>query len=150
MLRQDDYQKALLVNFGYINGKEYGGHLAACAIMSCMMNRVRSGWGSIAEVIEKAGKYAAVNELPKGFPSIWDANFVRLLTEVDGVYDGHTKDLSCGGLYFCDSRRVEKDWFRDEIIRSGAYEVCMNMGSLNFYKPSHIYDSKEHISLYHD
>lgn len=134
MLRQDDWAKSLLVNFGWANGKEFGGHLAPCAIMSTMMNRVRAGWGSLSEVIVKAPEYAAEENLPVTIPSPWEPVFVRLLTEVESIYDGSGKDLSCGAIYFCDSRRVTRRWFRDQIIRSGTHPITMNMNSLNFYR----------------
>lgn len=148
MLRQDDWQKAILVNFGYANGKEWGGHLASCAIMSCMMNRVRLGWGSVSEVIASAPKYAAEESLPVIMPSIWDQNFIRILTEVEGIYDGSAKDLSCGGIYFCDLRRIERPWFLDEIIRSGNYAPVANMNSLTFYAPGQNLSAKEHAAKY--
>lgn len=102
--------------------------------MGCIANRARLGWGTWLEIINSVSKYAAEEISPSGVPSVWDANFIRLLTEVEGIYDGSTKDMSCGGLYWCDTRRVTRDWFRDEIIRSGRHLVVANMNSLNIYR----------------
>ena len=115
MLRQDDYQKAQLVTVGWRHGREYGGHLAACLIMSCLGNRVRLGWGSWLEVIDRIPAFAAEFVMPTGTPSIWEPNFVRLLHEVESVYDG-TSDYSKGAVYWCDLRRIETPFFRDKII----------------------------------
>jgi hypothetical protein len=136
MLRQDDFIKAHLLTFAYNYTKEYGGHLAACMVMGALANRVRKGWGSWLEVIENAPKYAAEkNPLQIKLPSLWDANFVRLLTEVEGIYDGSAKDLSCGAVYFCDTRRIENDWFLLNIIRDPEeHPNVAGMNSLNFYK----------------
>jgi hypothetical protein len=97
-----------------------------------MMNRVRAGWGGVSDVIESAPKYAAVESLPVIMPSVWDQNFIRLLTEVEGIYEGSAKDTSCGALYFCDQRNVTRRWFRDQIIR--GKQTVMNINSLTFYK----------------
>lgn len=149
MLRTDDFNKSLLVLEGWRNGLEYGGHLAAVSIMNTIANRVRLGFGSWVDVIGNVQKYAA-EDLPNRdkFPSIWDSNFIRLLTEVEGAFDGSAKDLSNGALYWCDTRRVTKDWFRDEIIRSGRYESCSNMNSLTFYRPGVRVNAVEHAVLY--
>lgn len=115
MLRQDDYQKSQLVTVGWQCGREYGGHMASCMIMSCLGNRVRLGWGTWLEVIERIPAFAAEVHMPTGTPSIWEAGFVRLLHEVESIYDG-TIDHSKGALYWCDLRRIETVWFRDKIL----------------------------------
>jgi hypothetical protein len=134
LLRVDDFHKSLLVLEGWRDGLEYGGHLASISIMGCLANRAKAGVSWI-DVISNVENYAA-EPLPNRdkFPSIWDASFMRLLTEVEGIYEGSAKDLSCGALYWCDSRRIEKEWFLREIIRSGNYKAVSNMNSLTFYK----------------
>ncbi len=115
MLRQDDYQKAQLVTIGWRHGKEYGGHLSACLIMSVLANRVRVGWGNWLEVLDRIPTFSAELEMPTGTPSIWEANFVRLLHEVEAIFDG-SQDYSKGALYWCDTRRIETPFFRDKIL----------------------------------
>lgn len=119
MLRQDDYQKAQLVTIGWRYGQEYGGHLAACIVMSCIMNRVRLGWGSLLEVLDRLPNHAATANLPTGTPQIWEPNFVRLLHEVEAIYDS-SMDYSKGGLYWCDTRDVSTPFFIEKILGDSA------------------------------
>lgn len=140
MLRQDDYQKAQLVTVGWQYGQEYGGHLAACMIMSTVANRMRLGWGSWLEVIERIPNFAAEVIEFKGFPSIWEPAFVRLLHEVEGIYDGSAKDLSQGALYWADLRRIERPWFKEKVLdpvnESGEklHPRVADMNSLAFFR----------------
>ena len=135
MLRQDDYQKAQLVTAGYTYGKEYGGHLAACLIMSCLANRQRCGWGTWLDIIQNIYKFSATIEQPKfEFPSIWEASFVRLLHEVDAIYDG-SQDHSKGGLYWCDLRNVNSPFFKEKIIAMPEiHPRIVEMNSLALFK----------------
>lgn len=116
MLRQDDYLKSQLVLTGWRWGKQYGGHLAACMIMGCIMNRVRLGWGSVSEVLDRIPNFAATTEMPTGTPSVWEPGFVRLLHEVESIYDGTAEDYSKGALYWCDTRDVTTAYFKDKIL----------------------------------
>lgn len=116
MLRQDDFMKSQLVLTGWRWGKQYGGHLAACIVMSCIMNRVRLGWGSVLEVLDRLPNFAATTEMPTGTPSPWEPGFIRLLHEVEGIYDGSGEDYSKGSLYWCDSRDINTQFFRDKIL----------------------------------
>lgn len=130
MLRQDDFMKSQLVVTGWRWGKEYGGHLAACMVMSCIMNRVRLGWGNVLDVLDRIPNFAATTELPTGTPSIWEPNFVRLLHEVEGIYDG-TVDHSNGALYWCDTRKVETQFFKEKILGdSQTHHRVMEMNTL--------------------
>jgi hypothetical protein len=115
MLRQDDFTKSQLVLTGWRWGKEYGGHLASCMIMSCISNRVRLGWGTWLEVIDRIPLFAATTEMPTGTPSIWEPGFVRLLHEVDAIYDG-SQDFSKGAVYWCDTRNVDTAFFKEKIL----------------------------------
>lgn len=135
MLRQDDYQKSQLVTVGWLHGKEYGGHLASCMVMNCLMNRVRCGWGSLLEVIERLPLFAAEQVQPSGFPQIWEPGFVRLLHEVDLIYDGSGVDYSKGALYWADLRRVERQWFKDKILANPeTHPRIADFNSLAFFK----------------
>ena len=115
MLRQDDYMKAQLVTHGWRWGREYGGHLGACMIMSCLMNRVRLGWGTVLEVLDRIPAYAATTEIPSGTPAIWEPQFVRLLHEVEAIYDG-TQDYSKGAVFWCDTRQVTTSFFKEKVL----------------------------------
>jgi hypothetical protein len=118
MLRQDDMLKSQLVLIGWRNALEYGGHLGALMIMGCVMNRVRAGWGNLFDVIEGIPRFAAQEILPNSdkFPPIWEPSFIRLLHEVEGVFDGSGIDYSKGGLYWADLRKVDREWFKEKIL----------------------------------
>ena len=133
MLRQDDYQKSMLVLIGWRWGREYGGHLAPCMIMSVLGNRVRAGWGNWLEVLDRIYAFSAQLEMPLGTPEIWEPGFVRLLHEVEPIWDG-SKDHSNGALYWCDTRRIEREWFKDKILNSPEqHPRIANMGTLTLF-----------------
>lgn len=103
--------------------------------MNAIMNRVKCGQGSLLEVISRIPKYAAEIEQSKEFPNIWDTTFVRLLHEVEVIFDGSGKDLTNGALYFCDLRKVETEWFRDKILRYPEIHARVaDFNSLTFFK----------------
>jgi len=133
ILRQDDMMKSQLVLTGWRYGKEYGGWRASAMIMSVLMNRVRLGWGTLFEVLERIPKYSAINEIPTGWPSIWEPEFVKLLHEVESIYDG-TKDHASGALYWCDTRYIETDFFKEKILGDhDAHPMVGSMNSLSFF-----------------
>lgn len=137
MLRQDDYQRSLLVLESWRQTIEYGGHMAACMVMSALGNRVRLGWGSWAEIIQRIPNYSALKEQPNRemFPSIWEPNFVRLLHEVESSFDGSGTDYAKGGLYWCDSRHIERDWFQTNILdKKEDHPRVAEMNSLMFFR----------------
>jgi hypothetical protein len=117
MLRVDDFQKSQLVLIAYKYSLMYGqgGHLLAEIIMSCIMNRVKRGWGTLLEVIDRIPMYTAENEVPTGTPLVWEPTFLKLLHSVEGIFDG-TLDTAKGGLYWADLRKVETDFFINKIL----------------------------------
>lgn len=121
MLKHDDYIKGKLVEIGWRFLKSYvgAGHIAGQMIMHTVANRVRNGWGSWLQVIDKVPAYMAENEMPPLIhPSIWDATFVKLLQTVDGIHDGSVPDMSKGALYWGDLAKIEREWFKETIIHS--------------------------------
>lgn len=135
MLRQDDYQRAKLVDVMWQYGKEYGGHHAACMVGSCIMNRVKAGWSNnIIEAISKIPAYAATTDVPKyEVPSMWDPSFIRILTEVGAIAEG-LKDHCNGATYWCDTRRINTPFFTEKILKDPIYKRVAEMNSLAFYK----------------
>ena len=129
-LRQDDYVKSKLVEFGWRFGQSYGGgHLAGQMVMTVLANRVRLGWGNWLRIIDTVPEHMAENELPPlVHPSIWEPTFVKLLAAVDGIFDGSVQDMTrgnefasmgkmkTGALYFCALNKVERPWFKSHII----------------------------------
>ena len=103
--------------------------------MSCLSNRFRLGWGSWLDIIQNIPKCSATIEQPKfEFPSIWEHGFLRLLQEVDAIYDG-TQDYSKGGLYWADLRHVESRFFLDIIIgQPELHPRIVDMGPLTVFK----------------
>jgi hypothetical protein len=134
MLRQDDYIKSQLVTAMWRWGKEYGGHIASCMVGSCLGNRVRNGWGTWLDVIDRIYAFSAQLEMPLGTPEIWSPEFVRLLHEVEGIYDGSV-DYSKGGLYWADLRRIETHFFKEKILaHPELHPRCCDLNTLTFFK----------------
>jgi hypothetical protein len=143
MLRQDDFMKGELVKVGWQHGRVYGGHLASCMIMSVLANRVRKGWGNYLQVIDRIPTFAAIKEMPKGTPEIWEPEFVRLLHEVDAIYDGSKNYAQAkrqdgtpvDALYWCDLRFIETDYFREKILgQRSIHPKLMDMNTLTFFE----------------
>jgi hypothetical protein len=84
----------------------------------CLANRYRGGWGDWLGVIERIPLYSARNldEQPKGQPLLNDPNFLRLLQEIDGIYDGSREDPTLGSLFFADVGTMTRGWFQQEIL----------------------------------
>lgn len=94
------------------------------------MNRVRKGWGSLLEVLDRLPKFAATEIMPTGTPSIWSPEFVRLLHEVEAIWDG-SQDYAKGALYWCDTRDVTTDFFLNRILADPiAHPRCVDMNTL--------------------
>lgn len=143
MLRQDDWNKSKLVTVAWQHGKEYGGHLASCMIMSVLANRFKSGWGSWSDIIDNIPKFSATKTMPIGSPEIWSPEFVKLLHEVDGIFDGSTNYATSKdnvgtihkAFYWADLRFIDNEWFKERIIREPELHprIC-DMNSLTLFK----------------
>jgi hypothetical protein len=131
MLRQDDFASGQLVLYGWRHGHEYGGHLASCLIMSVLANRQRTGMGSWMEVIANAEKFHAHESNPIEWPSIWSPEFVRLLHEVQGIFDS-TQNYAKDALFWFDSSKlVTNEWFQEKILGNReSHPVVGNMNSI--------------------
>ena len=143
MLKSEDFIQAKLIEVGWRFGRHYhGGFLASQMVMSAVANRVRAGWGAWLDVIDRVPMYMAETELPPlKFPSIWEPDFVKLLHSVSGTFEGSAQDLTKGGLYWCDLNGVEREWFREKIIRAidpstglRKHEKVADFNSLSFFK----------------
>jgi len=135
LLRQDDFIKGQVVLTGWRYGHEFGGYLGSCIVMSCLANRQKLGWGNWLDILDSIPKYSATTEQPLGTPSIWEPNFVRLLHEVEGIYDG-SKDHSSGAIYWFDSSKpVTNLWFKEKILDDSiAHPRVGNMNSLMLFR----------------
>lgn len=134
MLRQDDYLKGKLVDVGWQYGSPYGGHLAACMVMGVLANRFRKGWGSWQEIFANIPKYAASSNPPAfNAPTMWEPGFVKLLHEVEGIFDG-TQSMSKDALYWCDTRYVDTPFFQNKILGNPDHPRIVEMNTLALFK----------------
>lgn len=97
------------------------------------MNRVKKGWGTVLEVIDHIPNFAATTDVPTGTPSMWEPGFIKLLHEVEGIYDG-TQDYVKEAVYWCDSRRVETPFFQNKILGNPDHPRVVDMNTLSFYR----------------
>ena len=111
-----------------------GGHLLAELVMSCIMNRVRHGHGTLLEVIDRIPLYAAEHEIPTGTPIVWDPVFMKLLHSVEGIFDG-TLDTAKGGLYWADLRHIETEFFKEKILKNpDEHPRIVDMNSFSVFR----------------
>lgn len=134
MLRPDDFVRGQLAMYGWRHGHTYGGHLASCAVMSVLANRQKLGWGTWLEVLANAPKVSATVEEPTEFPQIWDPGFIRVLAEVDAIYDG-SQDYASGGVYWFDSAKpVTNAWFQSKILdHIDVHKRVRDLNSIMFF-----------------
>jgi hypothetical protein len=65
VLKQDDYIKGRLVEMGWRFGQSYaGGHIAGEMVMQAIANRVRVGWSSWLQAIDRIPLHMAEAEIP--------------------------------------------------------------------------------------
>ena len=154
ILKQDDFIKSYLVQMGWRFGQSYGGgHLAGQLVMHTIANRVHQGWGSWLRVLDTVPEYMAENTLPPlVHPSVWEPTFVKLLSVVEGIYDGSVADMTrgsefpqahrgqTGALYFCALNRIERPWFRNNIVNAknpvtglSLHQRIADMNTLAFF-----------------
>jgi hypothetical protein len=87
--------------------------------MCAISNRVRNGWGTWLQVIDRIPAFMAENEIPPlEHPPVWDATFIRLLQTVDGIFDGSVPDKVKGAMYFADLSKIERPWFLEKIVQA--------------------------------
>jgi hypothetical protein len=140
MVRQDDYVKALVVTECWRQGKDFGNHQIPTIIAGCLANRVRLGWGSWLDVLKKIPNFSAVLVQPNRdlLPDIWEPNFVKLLHNIDGIYDGSIADPAMGGIYWADLSKgkagITNQWFQEKIIDSPAHLPCANQGPFTIFR----------------
>lgn len=148
MLKQDSYIQAKLIEIGWRWGKPQGGHQAGEMVMHTIANRVRCGWGSWLNVIDRIPVFMAENDMPPlEHPSIWEPAFVKLLHTVDGIYDGSVPDKSKGALYWGELSKIERPWFKALIaatnptipedgsgIELRQHPAVANINSLTFFR----------------
>lgn len=143
MLKQDDFVRSKLVEVGWRFGQAYqGGHICGQMVMAVIANRQKCGWGNWLNIIDGIPSFMAEAELPplKYPQTLWDGAFVKLLHAVDGIFEGSAQDLSKGALYFADSNKIERPWFKEKILEPidefgmKKHNVVANMNNIMFFK----------------
>ena len=128
---------------GWRFGQSYGGGpIAGQMVMQAIANRVRAGWGSWLDVIERVPLYMAEAELPPlKFPSVWEPAFVKLLHSVDAAYEYSMTDMVKGALDWGDLARLERSWFKTKIVDAmqestglRQHPLVANMNGLSFWR----------------
>jgi len=111
--------------------------------MSVLANRFRAGWGSWSDIIDNIPKTSALKVMPTGSPEIWSPEFVKLLHEVDGIFDGSVNyaapkdDVGTinKAFYWADLRFIENDWFYERILdQPDLHPKIADMNSLALFK----------------
>ena len=133
--RLESLVKAELALLSWRHGKDYGGHAGSVAIDHVIGNRFRKGFGPWLECIANVPKHSATLDAPTGWPNAWDRNFLRILTEMDGVVENTSKDPTNNGLFWADLNNITNEWFLEKIARSPEYVRCADMNTLVFWKP---------------
>ncbi len=132
MTRGEDFVKSMLVSAAWRYGAHFGGYEACLCIMHVIKNREKAGQGTFLHILDNMHKYEAAPPKTTTHPDIWEKRFLKLLTEVDGVYDGTRKDPTNGGLYFGELNDIQSEWFLEKVARTR--ERCGDMGTLTFFK----------------
>lgn len=137
MLRQDQFIKAQLALAAWRHGHRYGGVQSMLLMAHAIANRQRAGWGEWLDVIDRIPLFSARNleEQPGGQPSLADPNFIRLLQEIDGIYDASREDPTHGSLYWGDMSEITRDWFKQEIVaKPDVHPRTVNCALLQCWK----------------
>jgi hypothetical protein len=140
VLRQDDFVRSLVVLEVWRQGSSFGNHQIPVIIAGCLGNRVRLGWGSWLEVLQKLPKFSATLEQPNRdkFPDIWDVSFIKVLQNIDGIYDGSIADPAMGGIYWADLSKgkagITNPWFQEKVIDSPHHLPCANQGPFTIFR----------------
>ena len=78
-------------------------------------------------------KYDAAPPINKGFPESWNKSFLKVLAELDPIYEGQGRDTTNGALYFGDMNDVQNPWFLENIARNPEHHMVCNQNSLTFW-----------------
>lgn len=132
-VRTDDFVKAQIALTAWRYASHYGSHTPQVLVAQVIANRFRRGWGQWLELVERMPKYQSAPPAKTGYPDLWDKSFLRVLNEMDTIYDGTSKDTVNGAVYFGDTTDIQNEWFLEKICRSGEYNRVHEMGTLVFW-----------------
>jgi hypothetical protein len=131
--RYADLIKGQLALTAWRHGRTYGGHAASLLIAQVIATRVKKGFGNWFDVIQNIPKFSATLDQPTGFPNAWDRDFLRVLSEIDGVFDGTAKDNTNAALFWADLNNITSEWFLENVARSPNHTRVADMNSLTFW-----------------
>lgn len=140
MSRQSECVKSWLALESWRYGHCYGGDTAMTTIACCIANRFRAGWGSWYEVFRDIPMYSALalEDIPTGYPNPSDPAFVRLLVNVDKIFNNEFDDKANGAngaVFFGDLAQITRPWFLENIVRNSAeHSMVCNLCTLSFWK----------------
>jgi len=134
LLRAEDFIKSEIALASWRYGSHYGAEKASILIAQTLANRNRK-WGTPwLELLTKAPQFDAAPPTTTGYPNIWDRSFLKLLLEMDGLFDGTRKDDTNGALYFGDTTNIQSKWFLMKIARNhDEHQIVAAMNSLTFW-----------------
>lgn len=134
MTRAEDLVKSELALAAWRYGAIYGGHNASLLVAQVFATRQKRGWGAWLDVIERAPKFDAAPPKTSGYPNLWDKSFLRILSEVDPIFEGTKKDDTNGALYFGDTTDIQSKWFLMKIARNPEeHQIVASMNTLTFW-----------------
>ena len=137
MLRQDDFVASHLVLEAWRQGCDWGNQQIPCIILGCLTNRVKLGWGTWLDVLQKIPVYSATLVQPNRdkWPNVWDSVFIKLLHLAPAIMDGSMPDPAYGGVYWADTRSIETQWFKEKIMaRQDVHSASCNQGPFTVYR----------------
>ncbi len=112
-------------------------------VAHCLANRFRKHWGTWEFVFDHTAQYSAKNadeQVVSGWPHAMDVAWSRLLSEVDGIFEGTALDPTNpqklpneGATYWGDLNGITRQWFKDEILGKPEHQRVASNGTLNFW-----------------
>lgn len=123
MSRQNELIKGWLALEAWRYASYVGGDRIMTTVACALANRVKQGWGSWWEVLRDIPLYGAMNieEIPRGYPNPDDPSFIRLLVNIDKIFNNEWDDKASGangGTFFGDLAKITRPWFLEKIVRS--------------------------------
>jgi hypothetical protein len=138
----DSLVKGQVALFCWREASQHGGDICMTAVMCCLRNRVKAGWGTWLEVISRDSKtsYRLEQPLQNQFPDDREPSWRRFFAKVDAIYEGNFEDITAGtqdimwqpvgtrnhGLYWADLGAITNPWFSEKIVgdKENHKKVC--------------------------